>query len=88
MFAALFTDVLQSAVSQLLTGDAFLFLRDNIVVERDCPPLIRRFLRSIRRRIQLKHILLVGYSRAAEQYIDRIQQGPQWGYNVTASVDD
>lgn len=30
----------------------------------------------------------MGYSRAAEQYIDRIQQNPQWGYNVRGILDD
>ena len=61
----------------------------NIVVEEIVRLLIRRFLRSIRRRgYNLKHILLVGYSRAAEQYIDRIQQNPQWGYNVRGVLDD
>ena len=35
---SLYPDVLQSAVSQLLTGDAFLFLRDQYCGGRDCPP--------------------------------------------------
>ena len=26
-----------------------------------------------------KQVLLVGYSRAAEEYVDRILQNPQWG---------
>jgi Undecaprenyl-phosphate glucose phosphotransferase len=30
----------------------------------------------------------VGYSRAAEQYIDRIQLNPQWGYIVRGILDD
>jgi FlaA1/EpsC-like NDP-sugar epimerase len=36
----------------------------------------------------LKHILLVGYSRAAEEYIDRIKGNPQWGYEVCGILDD
>ena len=36
----------------------------------------------------LKHILLVGYSRAAEAYIDRIMANPQWGYVVRGILDD
>ena len=36
----------------------------------------------------MKYILLVGYSRAAEQYIDRIMQNPQWGYVVRGILDD
>ena len=33
-------------------------------------------------------MILVGYSRAAEEYIDRIQQNPQWGYVVRGILDD
>lgn len=67
----------------------FYFYVTNIVAEELVRLLIRRFLRDIRRRgFNLKHILLVGYSRAAEQYIDRIQQNPQWGYNVRGVLDD
>jgi Undecaprenyl-phosphate glucose phosphotransferase len=36
----------------------------------------------------LKHILLVGYSRAAEEYIKRIMDNPQWGYAVCGILDD
>lgn len=35
-----------------------------------------------------KHIVLVGYSRAAEEYIDRILANPQWGYRVRGILDD
>lgn len=67
----------------------FYFYGCNIVFEELVRLLIRYFLRNIRRKgYNLKHILLVGYSRAAEQYIDRIQQNPQWGYNVRGILDD
>ena len=36
----------------------------------------------------LKNVLLVGYSRAAEEYIDRVVQNPQWGYNIRGILDD
>ena len=50
---------------------------------------IRIVLRSARSRgYNLKHILLVGYSRAAEAYIDRIMANPQWGYVVRGILDD
>ena len=50
---------------------------------------IRAILRSVRKKgYNLKHILLVGYSKAAEQYIDRIKQNPQWGYDVQGILDD
>ena len=30
----------------------------------------------------------MGYSRAAEEYIDRVQQNPQWGYVIRGILDD
>ena len=61
----------------------------NIIFEEIERLFIRAFLRSIRRRgYNQKHILLVGYSKAAEQYIDRIKQNPQWGYDVQGILDD
>ena len=51
--------------------------------------LIRRILHLMRKRgYNLNHILLVGYSRAAEAYIDRIIANPQWGYMVRGILDD
>lgn len=35
-----------------------------------------------------KQVLLVGYSRAAEEYIDRVLQNPQWGYIIRGILDD
>lgn len=50
---------------------------------------IRWMLSHFRRRgFNLKHILLVGYSRAGEEYIDRILGNPQWGYHVCGILDD
>lgn len=50
---------------------------------------IRYILWKMRRSgFNLKHILLVGYSRAAEEYIDRIKGNPQWGYDVCGILDD
>lgn len=67
----------------------FIFFGLNIVYEFIARVLIRMLLRSIRKRgFNQKHILLVGYSRAAEAYIDRIKQYPQWGYNVLGILDD
>jgi len=48
-----------------------------------------RVLRYIRKRGKnLKHVLLVGYSRAAEGFIDRIKQNPEWGYWIHGILDD
>ena len=50
---------------------------------------VRRFLYYIRRRgNNLKHVILVGYSRATEAYLDRISANPQWGYVVHGILDD
>lgn len=67
----------------------FIFYVINIFLETLERNLIRMVLRSFRKRgFNLKHILLVGYSRAAEGYIDRIHANPQWGYIVRGILDD
>ena len=48
-----------------------------------------RMMRRIRRRGKnLRHVLLVGYSRAAEGFIDRVKQNPEWGYWIHGILDD
>ena len=66
-----------------------IFYAINIILETLGRNAIRYMLRSMRERgFNLKHILLVGYSRAAEGYIDRIESNPQWGYVVRGILDD
>ena len=66
-----------------------IFFVTNIVLEEIMRITIRSVLRDIRRRgLNQKHILLVGYSRAAEEYIDRILLNPQWGYSIRGILDD
>ena len=61
----------------------------NILLETGLRNLIRYFLRSMRKKgYNLKHILLVGYSHAAEEYIDRIIANPQWGYKIRGILYD
>lgn len=61
----------------------------NITLETLERNLIRMMLRSMRARgYNLKHVLLVGYSRAAEGYIDRVKQNPEWGYHIAGILDD
>ena len=61
----------------------------NIVLETAVRNAIRMGLRKIRRSgFNLRHIIFVGYSRAAEAFIDRIRANPQWGYNVQGILDD
>lgn len=51
--------------------------------------LVRKTLRFMRKKgYNVKYILLVGYSRAAEEYINRIVANPQWGYVVRGILDD
>jgi Undecaprenyl-phosphate glucose phosphotransferase len=46
-------------------------------------------LRKLRRKgLNQRHILLAGYSRAAESYIDRILAHPEWGYNIHGILDN
>lgn len=67
----------------------FIFFVINMLLEILVRNLIRVFLRRIRKNgYNQKHLLLVGYSRAAEQYIDRIKSHPEWGYTIRGILDD
>lgn len=67
----------------------FIFYMINIFLETLGRNMIRCILRSFRKKgFNMKHILLVGYSRAAEGYIDRIHSNPEWGYIVRGILDD
>lgn len=61
----------------------------NIILTTITRGWIRRLLNFFRKKgYNLKYILLVGYSRAAEEYIDRVNSNPQWGYVVRGILDD
>lgn len=50
---------------------------------------LRIILNKFRRKgYNLKHILLVGYSRAAETFIDHVNRSPEWGYCIHGIADD
>ena len=50
---------------------------------------IRVFLRSLRTNgYNQKHVLLIGYSRAAEGFIDRVISNPEWGYHIQGILDN
>ena len=67
----------------------FLFFIINIVITLGFRIVLRTSLRYFRKKgYNLKHILLVGYSRAAEEYISRINANPQWGYVVRGILDN
>ena len=72
--------------SRILIG---LFYIINVVITLLFRVVLRSSLRYFRKKgYNLKHILLVGYSRAAEEYINRINANPQWGYVVRGILDD
>lgn len=51
--------------------------------------LIRSALRRLRRQgFNQKQVLLIGYSAAAQGYIDRILTNPEWGYQIRGILDD
>lgn len=61
----------------------------NIILDTLARVAVRKALRALRKKgYNVKYILLVGYSRAAEEYIDRIKLNPQWGYVVRGILDD
>lgn len=67
----------------------FIFYFINIALTVIVRNSIRFFLRQIRKKgYNVKYIVLVGYSRAAEEYVDRILANPQWGYVVRGILDD
>ena len=67
----------------------FYFYVMNIATDAAFRVFIHKWLRMLRKSgYNVKYILLVGYSRAAELYIDRIRQNPQWGYVVRGILDD
>lgn len=61
----------------------------NIILTSLFRSLVRYFLHFFRKKgYNLKHMLLIGYSRAAEEYISRINVNPQWGYVICGILDD
>ncbi len=61
----------------------------NIIAETGVRNVIRYVLRDMRRKgYNQKHVVLVGYSRASEEFIDRVLHNPQWGYNIRGILDD
>ena len=55
--------------------------------------LVRNIIRSIVKKIvrdskNRKNILLVGYSNSTEEFIDRVMEFPELGYNVIGILDD
>ncbi len=67
----------------------FIFFVTNVVIDTVFRSIISASLQTARKKgYNLKHIILVGYSRAAENYIDRILVNPEWGYYIHGILDD
>ena len=67
----------------------YIFYFVNICLEWGVRMMIFCLLRDMRKRgLNQKQMILVGYSRAAEEYIDRVRQNPQWGYVIRGILDD
>lgn len=61
----------------------------NIVITSIVHYLVTRLISKFRiKGKNVKYVLLVGYSRTAEEYIKRLKQNPQWGYVVKGILDD
>lgn len=61
----------------------------NIVLDYAARMAIYYGIRNMRKKgMNQKQVLLVGYSRATEGYIDRVLQNPQWGYVIRGILDD
>lgn len=57
-----------------------------LILERNIVRLMLRYMR--RNGFNQKQVLLVGYGRSAEGFIDRARANPQWGYHVRGILDD
>lgn len=78
-----------SHLSYFSTKMILVFFAANIVLLEAERISIRIFLRSLRTNgYNQKHVLLIGYSRAAEGFIDRVSVNPEWGYHVQGILDD
>ena len=72
--------------SRLLVG---LFYVITIILSTLSKTMIRNILQYFRKKgYNLKYVLLVGYSRAAEEYVTRINANPQWGYVIRGILVD
>jgi Undecaprenyl-phosphate glucose phosphotransferase len=66
-----------------------LFLCLNVVLTVAERNIVRMILMNLRESgFNLRHIILVGYSQASEEFINRVAQNPQWGYKIMGILDD
>ena len=76
-------------LQEFSTRMVFYFFAVNIVAETAERTAIRMLLRAMRAKgYNQKHILLIGMSRTAEGFIDRVKANPEWGYHIWGILDD
>lgn len=86
VFMAFLFWIKQADVSRMLL---LIFLSLNVTLTFVQRNIVRIILTNARKLgLNQKHVILVGYSRAAEEYVERIVQNPQWGYSVMGILDD
>ncbi|MCR5153643.1 MAG: undecaprenyl-phosphate glucose phosphotransferase, partial [Lachnospiraceae bacterium] len=67
----------------------FIFVVINLLADFLFMIVRRSVLHGLRRNGKnIKHVLLVGYSKTCEAYIERVMANPQWGYNVIGILDN
>jgi Undecaprenyl-phosphate glucose phosphotransferase len=67
----------------------FIFFVINVIFELLFRLVVRIVQNAARKKgHNQKHVLLVGYSRTAQSYIDRLLANPHWGYAIFGILDD
>ncbi len=67
----------------------YYFFVINVILETGERNTIRLVLHTFRAKgYNQKHVLLLGYSRTAEGFIDRVLTNPEWGYHIWGILDD
>ena len=67
----------------------YIFYIINVILQSGERMAVYYTLRSLRKKgMNKRQTILVGYSRAAEEYINRVRQNPQWGYEIRGILDD
>lgn len=67
----------------------FIFFCINVSLGVIMRNVIRLILREMRSKgYNQKHVLLIGYSRASEEYINRVLANPSWGYTIRGILAD
>ncbi len=86
IFLSVLYMIWQSHFSRIMIFYFYLICIALTTVERNVIRLILRYFR--RKGFNRKYVLVIGYSKAAESYINRLRLNPQWGYVIRGILDD